>query len=78
MEKMVGAGAEIIDKLEPEPHTNGPAPQHWYRYTLTQGAQENRKMLRAHIVKFFGTPYRTCNENFVLKFLDFIKYQKSR
>jgi hypothetical protein len=32
---MVGAGAEIFDKLEPEPHKNGPAPQHWvsgYRY----------------------------------------------
>jgi hypothetical protein len=28
--KMVGAGAEIFDKLEPEPepHKNGPAPQH--------------------------------------------------
>jgi hypothetical protein len=27
----VGAGAEIFDKLElePEPHKNGPAPQHW-------------------------------------------------
>jgi hypothetical protein len=24
-----GAGAEIFDKLEPEPHKNGPAPQHW-------------------------------------------------
>jgi hypothetical protein len=23
-----GAGAEIFDKLEPEPHKNGPAPQH--------------------------------------------------
>jgi hypothetical protein len=22
------AGAEIFDKLEPEPHKNGPAPQH--------------------------------------------------
>jgi hypothetical protein len=29
MGKMVGAGAEIFDKLEPEPHKNGPAPQHW-------------------------------------------------
>jgi hypothetical protein len=28
MGKMVGAGAEIFDKLEPEPHKNGPAPQH--------------------------------------------------
>jgi hypothetical protein len=27
MEKMVGAGAEIFDKLEP--HKNRPAPQHW-------------------------------------------------
>jgi hypothetical protein len=30
IEKMVragaGAGAEIFDKLEPEPHKNGPAP----------------------------------------------------
>jgi hypothetical protein len=28
---MVGAGAEIFVKLEPEqePHKNGPAPQHW-------------------------------------------------
>jgi hypothetical protein len=26
--KMVGAGAEIFDKLEPELHGNGPAPQH--------------------------------------------------
>jgi hypothetical protein len=30
MGKMVGAGAEIFDKLEPEPHKNGPAPQHWF------------------------------------------------
>jgi hypothetical protein len=29
MGKMVGAGAEIFDKLEPESHKNGPAPQHW-------------------------------------------------
>jgi hypothetical protein len=28
--KMVRAGAEIFDKLEPEPHKNGPAPQHWF------------------------------------------------
>jgi hypothetical protein len=42
-------------------------------YILTQGAQENGKMLRAHIVNFFGTPYRTWKENFVQKFLDFIK-----
>jgi hypothetical protein len=30
MGKIVGAGAEIFDKLEPEPepHKNGPAPQH--------------------------------------------------
>jgi hypothetical protein len=26
-----GAGAGIFDKLEPEPHKNGPAPQHWYQ-----------------------------------------------
>jgi hypothetical protein len=25
---MVGAGARIFDKLEPEPHKNEPAPQH--------------------------------------------------
>jgi hypothetical protein len=24
-----GAGAGIFEKLEPEPHKNGPAPQHW-------------------------------------------------
>jgi hypothetical protein len=24
---LTGAGAEIFDKLEPEPHKNGPAPQ---------------------------------------------------
>jgi hypothetical protein len=30
MGKMVGAGAEIFDKLEPKPHKNGPAPQHWF------------------------------------------------
>jgi hypothetical protein len=29
MGKMVGAEAEIFDKLEPEPHKNEPAPQHW-------------------------------------------------
>jgi hypothetical protein len=29
---MVGAGAEIFDKLEPEPHKNGPAPQHWFTW----------------------------------------------
>jgi hypothetical protein len=27
-----GAGAGIFDKLEPEPHKNGPAPQHWQRF----------------------------------------------
>jgi hypothetical protein len=25
-----GAGAEIFDKLEPEPHKNRLAPQHWW------------------------------------------------
>jgi hypothetical protein len=31
MRKMVraGAGIGIFDKQEPEPHKNGPAPQHW-------------------------------------------------
>jgi hypothetical protein len=31
MGKMVRAGAETLDKLEPEleQHKNGPAPQHW-------------------------------------------------
>jgi hypothetical protein len=31
---MVGAGAEIFDKLEPEPkpHKNGPAPQHVFLF----------------------------------------------
>jgi hypothetical protein len=28
MGKIVRAGAGIFDKLEPEPHKNGPAPQH--------------------------------------------------
>jgi hypothetical protein len=28
MGKIVRAGAEIFDKLEQEPHKNGPAPQH--------------------------------------------------
>jgi hypothetical protein len=27
--KMVRAGAGIFEKLEPEPHKNVPAPQHW-------------------------------------------------
>jgi hypothetical protein len=27
--KIVGAGAEIFDKLKPEPHKNGPVSQHW-------------------------------------------------
>jgi hypothetical protein len=37
-EKLVGAGAEpgaggeIFDKLEPESHKNGPAPQHWQNH----------------------------------------------
>jgi hypothetical protein len=30
MGKMIGAGDEIFDKLEPEPHKNGSAPQHWF------------------------------------------------
>jgi hypothetical protein len=34
MGKMVGAGAEIFDQLEPEPHKNGPAPQHWSQGNL--------------------------------------------
>jgi hypothetical protein len=28
--KIVVDGAEIFDKLEPEPHKNRPAPQHCY------------------------------------------------
>jgi hypothetical protein len=28
MGKMARAGAGIFDKLEPEPHKNGPAPHH--------------------------------------------------
>jgi hypothetical protein len=57
MGKMVGAGAEIFDKLEPEPepkfltswsrtgpNKNGPAPQHWSR----PGGKENK-------VKICGT-----------------------
>jgi hypothetical protein len=28
MRKMVRSGAGIFDKQEPEPHKNGPAPQH--------------------------------------------------
>jgi hypothetical protein len=28
MRKIVRAGAGIFDKQEPEPHKNGPAPQH--------------------------------------------------
>jgi hypothetical protein len=46
--KMIGAGAEIWDKLEPElepkffykpepePHNNGPAPQHWAKNCIIQ------------------------------------------
>jgi hypothetical protein len=29
MGQMVGAGAEIFNQLVPEPHKNGPAPQHY-------------------------------------------------
>jgi hypothetical protein len=39
-----GAGAEIFDKLEPEPesepHKNGPAPQHCILYTETSHGQK--------------------------------------
>jgi hypothetical protein len=31
MGKMVRAGAGIFYKLDPEPHKNGPAPQHWFK-----------------------------------------------
>jgi hypothetical protein len=34
IEAGVRAGAEIFDKLDLEPHKNGPAPQHWLRPTL--------------------------------------------
>jgi hypothetical protein len=39
MGKMVraGAGSKISDKLEPEPHKNGPALQHFhYRYIVLE------------------------------------------
>jgi hypothetical protein len=29
-----GAGAEISDKLEPEPHKNRPAPHHWKKLSF--------------------------------------------
>jgi hypothetical protein len=43
MGKMVGAraGAEIFDKLEPEPHKNGPAPQHCARLVKFGENQES-------------------------------------
>jgi hypothetical protein len=34
MRKMVRAGAGIFDKQEPEPHKNGPAPQHCKKVCL--------------------------------------------
>jgi hypothetical protein len=36
---MARAGAGIFDKLEPEPepHKNGPAPQHWYMKVRSYG-----------------------------------------
>jgi hypothetical protein len=45
MGEMVGAGAEIFVKLEPEPHKNGPAPQHWcaeHHSTVYTGSMWNR------------------------------------
>jgi hypothetical protein len=27
-----GVGARFLHKLEPEPHKNGPAPQHWLKH----------------------------------------------
>jgi hypothetical protein len=30
-----GAGAGIFNKLEPEPHKNGPAPQRWPSYVIS-------------------------------------------
>jgi hypothetical protein len=41
MEKMVGAG--ILNKLEPKPDKNGPAPQHclWRRLDLLSGCEFN-------------------------------------
>jgi hypothetical protein len=41
--KIVRAGVGIFDKLEPEPepHKNGPAPQHW----LQEGYTKRQRLL---------------------------------
>jgi hypothetical protein len=49
------AGVEIFDKLEPESHKNGPAPQHWsISFLINQLFQHsfvylNTRMLRMRI-----------------------------
>jgi hypothetical protein len=40
---MVRVGAGIFDKLEPEPHKNGPAPQHWLTVVHTVPVCQNNK-----------------------------------
>jgi hypothetical protein len=47
MGQMVGAGAEIFDKLEPEPHKNGPAPQH----CLSIRVQTGEKIVSVPVLK---------------------------
>jgi hypothetical protein len=44
--KMVGAGAEIFVKLEPEPHKNRPAPQHWVKLEITYNCAKAMKAFR--------------------------------
>jgi hypothetical protein len=52
---MVGAKAEIFEKLEPEPepHKNGPPPQHWVPVNIYGTYSFSTGLSKARVV-FFG------------------------
>jgi hypothetical protein len=58
MEKMVEAlaraGTEIFDKLEQEPHKNGPAPQHWKQLPVCLLNLDNESVRNSTFEIFIG------------------------
>jgi hypothetical protein len=48
MRKIVGAGADIFDKLEQEPHKHKPALQHWTQIQKEQKDKVSMDVIGGH------------------------------
>jgi hypothetical protein len=57
------AGAEIFYKLDPEPHKNGTAPQHWLKY------HQDPSLYYRYILSTLAVNYLKKNETVKLKSL---------